>query len=368
MRRVMRSIECFANRNVLELVAYQPGKPIEETARELGLNPQDIVKLASNENPLGPSPKAVEAVRNAAAGVHIYPDGAAFRLRSAIAMFCGVDFEETVVGCGSSEVIELVCHALLNPQAEVVAAKHAFSMYPIMSKLFNAKYVEVENKADLSHDLNAFLAAITPNTRVVFITNPTNPIGTVVTQTEIDDFMAKVPEHVLVCFDEAYKEFSGEPTDTVKFVKEGRNVIVLRTFSKAYGLAGLRVGYGLAPAHVTSMLHKARAPFNLHVLAQEAAIAALDDQDHVRRTVENNRIGVQFYEQAFKEMGLEWIPTHGNFILVKVGQGKKVFNDMLSKGVIVRAQDGYGLPEWIRISIGTPKENARCVEVMKQVL
>lgn len=362
------SIESFANQHVLELVAYQPGKPIEETARELGLDPHDIVKLASNENPLGPSPKAVEAVARAAAGVNIYPDGAAFRLRSAIAEFCGVEFGQTVVGTGSSEVIELMCHALLNPQAEVVAARHAFSMYPVMSQLFGSTYVEVPNKPDWTHDLNGFLDAVTDRTRIIFITNPTNPVGTVVTQQEIDEFMDKVPEHVLVCFDEAYREFSDNPPDTLKFVREGRNVIVLRTFSKAYGLAGLRVGYGAAPEHVTGMLHKARAPFNLHVLAQEAALAALADAEHVRRTVENNAAGMRFYEDAFREMGLEWIPSQGNFILVKVGQGRKVFNDMLARGVIVRAQDGYGLPEWIRISIGTPAENARCLEVLREVL
>lgn len=362
------SIESFANQHVLELVAYQPGKPIEETARELGLDPHDIVKLASNENPLGPSPKAVEAVARAAAGVNIYPDGAAFRLRSAIAEFCGVEFGQTVVGTGSSEVIELMCHALLNPQAEVVAARHAFSMYPVMSQLFGSTYVEVPNKPDWTHDLNGFLDAVTDRTRIIFITNPTNPVGTVVTQQEIDEFMDKVPEHVLVCFDEAYREFSDNPPDTLKFVREGRNVIVLRTFSKAYGLAGLRVGYGVAPEHVTGMLHKARAPFNLHVLAQEAALAALADAEHVRRTVENNAAGMRFYEEAFREMGLEWIPSQGNFILVKVGQSRKVFSDMLAKGVIVRAQDGYGLPEWIRISIGTPAENARCIEVLREVL
>lgn len=362
------SIESFANQHVLELVAYQPGKPIEETARELGLDPHDIVKLASNENPLGPSPRAVEAVARAAAGVNIYPDGAAFRLRSAIAEFCGVEFDQTVVGTGSSEVIELMCHALLNPQAEVVAARHAFSMYPVMSQLFGSTYVEVPNKPDWTHDLNGFLDAVTDRTRIIFITNPTNPVGTVVTQQEIDEFMDKVPEHVLVCFDEAYREFSDNPPDTLKFVREGRNVIVLRTFSKAYGLAGLRVGYGVAPEHVTGMLHKARAPFNLHVLAQEAALAALADAEHVRRTVENNAAGMRFYENAFREMGLEWIPSQGNFILVKVGQGRKVFNDMLDRGVIVRVQDGYGLPEWIRISIGTPAENARCLEVLREVL
>lgn len=362
------SIEDYANPYVLDLVAYEPGKPIEETARELGLNPEDIVKLASNENPLGPSAVAVDAIAKAAAGVHIYPDGAAFDLRTAIARRHGVDFRETAVGTGSSEIIELVCHAMLNPQAEVIAAKHAFSMYPIMAKLFGARYVEVPNKPDWSHDLQAMLKAITPNTRVVFITNPTNPVGTVVSQQEIDDFMAAVPEHVLVCFDEAYYEFSEVPADTVKFVKQGRNVIVLRTFSKVYGLAGIRVGYGLAPESVCQMLHKARAPFNLHLIAQSAALAALEDQEHVRRTVDMTRAGMKVYEEAFREMGLEWVPSQGNFVLVKVGEGRKVFQAMLQKGVIVRAQDGYGLPEYIRITIGTPEQNARCLEVLREVL
>ena len=239
------SIESFANQHVLELVAYQPGKPIEETARELGLDPHDIVKLASNENPLGPSPKAVEAIARAAAGVNIYPDGAAFRLRSAIAEFCGVEFGQTVVGTGSSEVIELMCHALLNPRAEVVAARHAFSMYPIMSKLFGATYVEVPNKPDWTHDLNGFLDAVTDNPRIVFITNPTNPVGTVVTQQEIDDFMAKVPEHVLVCFDEAYREFvyAGEPLQSMgQFADAAENVIVIDTVSKRFSACGARIG------------------------------------------------------------------------------------------------------------------------------
>ncbi len=362
------SISDYANPFVLDLVAYVPGKPIEETARELGLNPEDIVKLASNENSLGPSQKAVEAMTEAASGMHIYPDGAAFELRSAIARKHGVSFDETVVGTGSSEVIELMCHAMLGPQAEVVAARHAFSMYPVMAQLFGATYVEAPNKADWSHDLDAMLAAVTPRTRIVFITNPTNPLGTVVTQREIDSFMEKVPDHVLVCFDEAYYEFSHSPVDTIKFVKQGRNAIVLRTFSKVYGLAGVRVGYGLAPAEVTSMLHKARAPFNLNAMAQAAALAALDDEEHVRRTVDMTRRGMAVYENAFRSMGLEWIPSQGNFVLVKVGEGRKVFQELLNKGVITRAQDGYGLPEYIRITIGTQEQNARCVEALREVM
>lgn len=362
------SISDYANPFVLDLKAYEPGKPIEETARELGLQPADIVKLASNENALGPSSMAVEAMQKAAEGVHIYPDGAAFELRSALAKRCGVSFNETVVGTGSSEIIELTAHAFLNPRAEVIAAKHAFSMYPIVSKLFGARYVEVPNKPDWSHDLNAMLAAITPDTRVIFITNPTNPIGTVVTQQEVDDFMARVPDHVLVCFDEAYREFADEQIDTVKFVKQGRNVIVLRTFSKVYGLAGIRVGYGLAKEEICTTLHKCREPFNLNSLAQVAALAALNDDEHVQRTVAMTREGMKAYESAFRDMGLEWIPSQANFVLVKVGQGKKVFREMLQKGVIVRAQDGYGLPEYIRITIGTNRQNARCIAVLREVL
>lgn len=366
--RAAMSITDYANPFVLDLVAYVPGKPIEETARELGLKPEEIVKLASNENSLGPSQKAVEAMREAALGMHIYPDGAAFELRSKIARKHGVALEETIVGTGSSEVIELMCHAMLNPGAEVIAAKHAFSMYPVMAQLFGAKYREIPNKPDFSHDLDATLAAITPQTRLVFITNPANPLGTVVTQQEVDAFMDKVPGHVLVCFDEAYFEFSHTPIDTVKFVKQGRNAIVLRTFSKVYGLAGLRAGYGLAPEPIATMLHKTRAPFNLNAMAQAAAIAALDDEQHVFNTVRMTRDGMKVYEEAFRSMGLEWIPSQGNFVLVKVGEGRKVFQAMLAKGVILRAQDGYGLPEYIRITIGTPEQNARCIEVLREVL
>lgn len=364
----MSNIEQYANPQILDLVAYEPGKPIEETARELGMVPEDIVKLASNENPLGPSPKAVQAMCQAASQANIYPDGAAFRLRTAIANRYQVDFNQTIVGSGSSEIIELVGHAFLNRDAEVVAAEHAFSMYPIMSKLFGARYVQVPNKPDWSHDLKGFLDAITDKTRVVFITNPTNPLGTIVSQQEIDDFMAHVPNHVVVCFDEAYHEFSDQPADTVKFVRDGRQVVVLKTFSKVYGLAGLRIGFGLAPQSLCTLLHKCRTPFNAHLLAQEAALAALDDQDHIRKTIENNNAEMTRYEEAFQSMNLEWIPSHANFVLVKVGHGRDVFQALLKRGVITRAQDGYGLPEWLRISIGTPKENIRCIDMLREVL
>lgn len=364
----MSTITQYANQYVLDLVAYQPGKPIEETARELGLNASDIVKLASNENSLGPSPKAVLAMQQAAMGAHIYPDGASFALRSKLAGMFGVDFKQTVVGSGSSEIIELLCHACLHEGIELMAAKHSFSMYPIMCKLFGAKYVEVENKADWSHDLMAMLKAITPQTRLIFITNPTNPVGTMVFQEEMDAFMAQVPEHVIVAFDEAYIDFAEQKPDTLKYVKQGKNVILLRTFSKAYGLAGLRAGYGITTPEIADLLNKARTPFNMNLMAQAATVAALDDKEHLEASVRMVNAGKKQFYTAFEQWGIDYIPSHGNFILVKTGRGREVFNECLAKGVILRHMDGYGLPEYIRITVGNEKENSRCLEVLREVL
>lgn len=362
------SITEYANQYVLDLVAYQPGKPIEETARELGMNAADIVKLASNENSLGPSPKAVEAMAKAAAGAHIYPDGASFELRSKIADMFGVDFSQTVVGSGSSEIIELLCHAFLHEGIELIAARHSFSMYPIMCKLFGAKYVEVENKEDWSHDLMGMLKAITPQTRLIFITNPTNPVGTMVFQEEMDAFMSQVPEHVVVAFDEAYIDFAEQKPDSLRYVKEGRNVIVMRTFSKAYGLAGIRAGYAVTTPAVADLLNKARTPFNLNLIAQAGALAALDDAEHIAESVAMVNAGKQQYYAAFRRWNIDYIPSHGNFILVRTGKGRDVFNKALSKGVILRQMDGYGLPEYIRITVGTERENTRCLEVLQEIL
>ena len=363
-----RCITHYANPYVLDLVAYQPGKPIEETARELGLDPAAIVKLASNENSLGPSPKAVQAMQQAAAGVHIYPDGASFTLRSKLAAMHGVTFEQTAVGSGSSELIELLCHACLHEGIELIAAKHGFSMYPIMCKLFGARYVEVDNKPDWSHDLAAMLRAITPQTRLLFVTNPTNPLGTMVFQEELDAFMAQVPEHVIVVFDEAYIDFAEQKPDTLKYVHQGKNVAILRTFSKAYGLAGLRAGYAITTPAIADLLNKARTPFNMNLMAQVATVAALDDEQHLAASVRMVNEGKQQYYTAFDSWGIPYIPSHGNFILVKTGQGRKVFNACLQQGVILRHMDGYGLPDYIRITVGTAAENARCLEVLRNVL
>ena len=360
-------IDQYANRFVCDLVAYEPGKPIDETARELGLDPSQIVKVASNENPLGPSPLAKIAMREALEDSHIYPDGGGYRLRSAIAESFDLDLANVVLGNGSNEIIELLCHTFLNRDAELVAAKHAFVVYKLMATLFGAKYVEVPDPGFI-HDLDAMAAAITEKTRLVFIANPNNPTGTMVDQTTIDRFMAKVPEHVIVVFDEAYYEFPDTPPDTLKYVREGRNVCVLRTFSKIHGLAALRVGYGLASKNVTTLLQKARQPFNVNSIAQAGALAALADADHIAKTRAVNRAGMAYYEKELAARRLEFIPSFANFLLIRTGDGDRVFRDMLKQGVIVRAMSSYKLPEWVRISIGTEQQNLRCMEVLDSVL
>lgn len=361
------SIQQFANQFVCDLVAYEPGKPIEETARELGLDPASIVKLASNENPLGPAPAAKAAMQAEIDELHIYPDGGGYKLRSALAEKHGLGLEHVVLGNGSNEIIELLCHCFLNAKSELIAAEHAFVVYKLMATLFGAKYVEVTDP-DFIHDLEGMADAITDDTRLVFIANPNNPTGTLVGQEALDRFMDRLPDHVVAVFDEAYYEFLDDAPDTLKYVKEGRNVCVLRTFSKAYGLAGLRIGYGLAAPQVAAILQKARQPFNTNSVAQAAALAAMNDQEHVAKTLETNNTGLAFYEKAFTERGLEFVPSVANFILVKVGDGDELFQKMLKQGVIVRAMSGYKLPEWVRISIGTQQENERCIEVLDQVM
>lgn len=361
------SIQKFANQFVCDLVAYEPGKPIEETARELGLDPDLIVKLASNENSLGPSAMAQDAMRNELSQAHIYPDGGGYKLRTALAEKYGMGLDNVVLGNGSNEIIELLCHCFLNPKAELIAAEHAFVVYKLMATLFGAKYVEVADP-NFIHDLDGMLAAITEETRLVFIANPNNPTGTFVGQEDLDRFMAEVPDHVVVVFDEAYYEFWHDAPDTLKYIKEGKNVCVLRTFSKAYGLAGLRIGYGLAAPGVAAILQKARQPFNANALAQTAALAALNDSDHVQNTRAMNDAGLKFFANTFEGRNLEYVPSVANFVLVKVGDGDAVFQAMLEQGVIVRAMRGYKLPGWVRISVGTQQENERCIEVLDQVL
>jgi histidinol-phosphate aminotransferase len=344
-----------------DLVSYEPGKPIEDVARELGLKPGDIIKLASNENPLGPSPKALAAMHEMLERAHFYPDGGGFYLREAIAKKFGFERANIMLGCGSNEIIEFIGKAFLNPGDEIVTARHAFVVYKLMATLFGATTIEVPDP-NFAHDLDAMAAAITSRTKEVFIANPNNPTGTLLTQDEIDRFMDKVPEHVIVVFDEAYFEFNETPPDTLKFVREGRNVVVLRTFSKIQGLANLRIGYGIAKAEIIDVLGKTRQPFNTNGIAQAGALAGLADEEHQRQTREITIEGRNFLQQEFAAMGLEYVPSFANFVLVKVGNGKAVFNDLMKRGIIVRDMTSYGLPEWIRVSIGTMEQNRRFLE------
>lgn len=349
-----------------QLPVYQPGRPIEEVARELNLPATDIIKLASNENPLGPSPKALAVMRKTLSSLNLYPDGNGFYLKQKLATKLGITPGAIILGNGSNEIIELLGHALLSPESEVVVSQYCFAVYPIVTALFGAKLVSVPAK-NYGHDLDAMLAAITPKTRLVFVANPNNPTGTVVSPDELRSFVNAVPPHVVVALDKAYVEFIELPADLSHEVSTGLrpNVILMRTFSKIYGLAGLRIGYGIAAPEFITALEKIRQPFNINALAQAAALAALDDDKHVENTRRINRRGMKLYTKAFKELNLEFIPSAANFILVRVGNGARVFAEMQKLGVIVRPMGGYGLGEWIRISIGTPKENHRCIEVLK---
>jgi histidinol-phosphate aminotransferase len=363
-----------ANQQLRDLEVYEPGKPIEDVARELGLDPASIVKLASNENPLGPSPKALAAMRKTLEQSHLYPDGGAFYLREAIAEKFGLKRANVILGNGSSEVIEFIAHAFLKPGDEIITARHSFVIYKICALLFGASTVEVPDPG-FAHDLEAMAAAITPRTRIIFVTNPNNPTGTLISQEEIDRFLEKVPARVVVVFDEAYHEFlkpgpdGKAPTDSLKFVRGGRdNVVVLRTFSKIQGLANLRVGYGLATEEMIAILQKTRQPFNCNGIAQAGALAGLLDDDHQARTRSMTWEGLDYLEKEFKSLGLEYVPSHANFILVKVGDGGMVFKKLMERGVIIRAMGAYQLPEWIRVTVGTPEQNQRFIEELRKLL
>jgi histidinol-phosphate aminotransferase len=363
----MDSIWDLANPHLRDLALYEPGKPIEETARESGLHPRQIIKLASNENPLGPSPRVQAAMQDALAASNLYPDGGGFYLRAALAQKLHVPAESLILGNGSNEIIEFVGHAFLGPQAEMVTSENAFIAYRLVASLFGAKTIAV---ADREHrfDLDAILRAISPRTRVVFIANPNNPTGTLLRQEAIDQFMAHLPNGIVVVFDEAYFEYLDAPPDTLKFVREGRNVIVLRTFSKIHALASARLGYGIARTELIRVLQKTREPFNTNGVVQAGALAALADEVHQAETKRLTDEGRQYFEEEFTAMGLPFVPSVANFVLVRVGDGKSTFQAMLKKGVIVRALNGYHLPEWVRISVGTMEENRKCIAALGEAL
>ncbi|NUN93423.1 MAG: histidinol-phosphate transaminase [Verrucomicrobiae bacterium] len=342
--------------HLARLPVYEPGRPIEEVARELGLDPARIVKLASNENPLGPSPKAVAAMRKAAARAHLYPDGNGFLLRRTIAAKHRLPMEQVVLANGSNEIIEFLGHAFLSPGDDIVVSRYAFAIYAIVAHLFRARVNEAPARA-YGHNLEAMRAAITPRTRLVFVANPNNPTGTAVPPAALARFLRAMPAHALAVVDEAYQEFLDRPLDTPRLLAEKPNLVVMRTFSKAHGLAGLRIGYGLASPAVAAALQKVRQPFNANLVAQNAARAALGDAAHLRATIRAVAEGRALLHAAFRARKLEFVPSHANFILVRVGDGRKIFEALLRRGVIVRPMDGYRLPEWIRVTVGARAEN-----------
>ena len=360
---------------VRTLQPYQPGKPESELRREYGLS--DIVKLASNENPLGPSPKALAAAGDALSGLARYPDGNGFELKAALAAKLGVSTAALTLGNGSNDVLELAARAFLTPEHEAVFSEHAFAVYPIVTQAVGAtarvaKAHPPDHPMPYGHDPAALREQINGRTRLLFIANPNNPTGTWLKTAELEALLTAVPEQVLVVVDEAYGEYVEAEADcpnALDWLSQFPNLIVTRTFSKAYGLAGLRVGYAVSHPQIADLLNRVREPFNVNSLALVAATAALDDGDHLRRGRAVNRAGMRQLQDACRRLGLSWLPSVGNFLCVEVGRpGREVFLELLQRGVIVRPVDNYGLPRFVRVSIGTEAENARLIAALSDVL
>src|SRR5450830_628030 len=358
---------------VRAIAPYQAGKPIAEVAREFGLDEAAIVKLASNENPFGVPESAKQAMLAAAADLGRYPDANGFDLKAALAKRYDVPAEWITLGNGSNDILEIAAHAFVEKGQAVVYAQYSFAVYALATQGIGARHIVVAAK-DHGHDLPAMLAAIDEDTRLVFIANPNNPTGTFVPGAQIEAFLKKVPANVVVVLDEAYNEFLNEQDqyESAAWVREYPNLLVSRTFSKAYGLAGLRVGFGLAQPALTDLMNRIRQPFNVNSLAQAAAIAALNDSEFLEKSARNNTAGYRQFVEAFEQMGLEYVPSHGNFVLVKMGKdlaaGARVNLALLKQGVIVRPVGNYGLPEWLRISIGLPQENAVLIAALQKAL
>jgi histidinol-phosphate aminotransferase len=354
---------------VRAIAPYQPGKPISELAREMGLKEASIVKLASNENPLGASPKALAAMRAALDEVSRYPDGNGFELRMALAKMYGVAAERIVLGNGSNDVLEMAAHAFLAPGASAIYSQHAFAVYPLATQATGATGVEVPAR-DFGHDLDAMARAVRGDTRVVFVANPNNPTGTWLAPDALHSFLRRLPADVLLVLDEAYYEYldPGLRGDSLKWLEQFPNLVISRTFSKAYGLAGLRVGFAFAHPQVADLMNRVRQPFNVSSIAQAAAVAALADQDFVQKSRALNGQGMQALTAGFKRLGLSWIQSYANFISFKVPTAAEVFQRLLRQGVIVRPIAGYGMPDYLRVTIGTAAENARFHAALEAVL
>lgn len=351
------------------IAPYQPGKPIADLARELDLDPDSIIKLASNENPLGVSPLAMQAMQKALTDIARYPDGNGFELKQVIVQKFGVAMPQIVLGNGSNDVLDMAARAFLAPGLEAIYSQHAFAVYPIATQTIGAKGVEVPAK-NFGHDLDAMLKAVTAQTRMVFLANPNNPTGTLLRTDELLRFLRALPVQVVVLLDEAYNEYLAAElkTDSIAWLAGFPNLVVTRTFSKAYGLAGLRVGYALAHERVADLMNRVRQPFNVNSLSLAAAAAALNDHEFVRRSCELNALGMQQITQGLAKLGLSFIPSYGNFVSFKVADAAKIFQQLLKRGVIVRPVAGYGMPGYLRVSTGLETENARFLDALKSSL
>ncbi len=351
------------------IAPYQPGKPISELAREMGRDEGDIIKLASNENPIGVSPLAQGAIERVLGGVSRYPDGNGYELKQALSRRYGVAQERIVLGNGSNDVLELAARAFLTPDCEAVYSQHAFAVYPLVVQAAGARGVEVAAR-DYGHDLAAMRAAVTKKTRLVFVANPNNPTGTLVRQRELESFIAGVPAEVLVVLDEAYNEYLPEDlrADTIGWLSRFPNLVVTRTFSKVYGLAGLRVGYAFAAPGVADLMNRVRQPFNVNSISLAAATAALDDREFVRRSYELNQAGMSQLVEGFARLGVAFIPSFGNFVSFEVRDAAGVYRKLLALGVIVRPIAAYGMPQHLRVTVGLESENARFLAALERSL
>ena len=365
----MAASELPAPAHVRAIAPYQAGKPIDELAREVGLDAAAIVKLASNENPLGMPPSARRAMAAAMEDLGRYPDSNGFALKSALAAKFGVGLDWITLGNGSNDILELAAAAVLTPGRSCVYAQHAFAVYALATQARGARAIVVPARA-LGHDLDAMAAAIAADTALVYVANPNNPTGTFVPGDVVERFLHLVPAQVVVVLDEAYNEYLSPElrTDSVAWVRRFPNLLVSRTFSKAFGLAGLRVGYGIAQPALTDLLNRVRQPFNVNAAAQAAAVAALGDDEFLARSYALNLTGMRQLVDAFESLKLDYVPSYGNFVLVKVGAAARVYDELLKRGVIVRPVGNYGLPQWLRITIGLPQENQRFIDALPAAL
>jgi histidinol-phosphate aminotransferase len=360
--------EDLMRETIKRIIPYSPGKSSAEVMAELGI--EKVTKLASNENPLGPSPLAVEAMRELADGVFVYPDPQCVELTNALSERMDVPTETIVVGRGSDEVLHMLGLGFVNEGENLVFSAPPFAMYPITARLMGAEERVVEHR-DFRHDLEAMADAVDQKTKMIFISNPYNPLGTIVTADEVEAFMDRIPDTCIVVWDEAYFEYvdDSDYPDTLEYVREGRRCAVLRTFSKAWALAGLRVGYGVMPEDIATVVKQVREPFNVGIMAQAAALASLQDPDQVPRSVANNTAGKEYLYAQFDDMGLQYVPTQSNFVMVDTGMDSvECFDALMRHGVTVRTGEIFGLDSWIRVTIGLPEENERFIAALRDVL